>query len=69
VIEELILFDKAIRVALARGEETGLTDEEIAFYDALAENVSARQVMGESALRVIATEMSNRASHFVSRVF
>jgi type I restriction enzyme R subunit len=33
----------------------GLRDEEIAFYDALAENESARQVMG--ALRVIATEL------------
>jgi Domain of unknown function (DUF3387) len=34
-----------------------LTDEEIAFYDALAENESARQVMGEPAPRVIATEL------------
>jgi Domain of unknown function (DUF3387) len=40
-----------------RGEETGLRDEEIAFYDALAENESARQVMGEPALRVIAAEL------------
>jgi type I restriction enzyme R subunit len=40
-----------------RGEETGLTDEEIAFYDALAENESARTVMGEPALRVIAHEL------------
>jgi hypothetical protein len=39
------------------GEETGLTDEEVAFYDALAENESARQVMGEPTLRVIATEL------------
>src|SRR5436305_8742733 len=38
-------------------EETGLMDEEIAFYDALAENESARQVMGEPALRVIAHEL------------
>jgi len=37
--------------------ETGLSDEEIAFYDALAENESARQVMGEPALRVIAREL------------
>ena len=35
----------------------GLTDEEIAFYDALAENESARQVMGEPTLRVIAHEL------------
>ena len=54
VIEELIQLAKDIRAARARGEETGLTDEEIAFYDALAENESARQVMGEPALRVIA---------------
>ena len=53
----LIQLAKDIRVARARGEETGLTDEEIAFYDALAENESARQVMGEPALRVIATEL------------
>ena len=57
VIEELIQLAKDIRAARARGEETGLTDEEIAFYDALAENESARQVMGELTLRVIAHEL------------
>jgi type I restriction enzyme, R subunit len=36
---------------------TGLSDEEIAFYDALAESESARQVMGEPTLRVIAQEL------------
>jgi Domain of unknown function (DUF3387) len=40
-----------------RGEETCLTDEEIAFYDALAENESAQRVMGEPTLRVIAHEL------------
>ena len=40
-----------------RGEESGLSDEEIAFYDALAENERARQAMGDPALRVIATEL------------
>jgi type I restriction enzyme, R subunit len=57
VLEELIKLAKDIRAARARGEETGLSDEEIAFYDALAENDSARQVMGEPALRVIAQEL------------
>jgi type I restriction enzyme, R subunit len=57
VLEELIALAKDIRAARSRGEETGLTDEEIAFYDALAENESARQVMGEPALRVIAHEL------------
>ena len=57
VLEELIRLAKDIRAARARGEETGLSDEEIAFYDALAENDSARTAMGEPALRVIAHEL------------
>ncbi len=57
VLEELIQLAKDIRAARARGEETGLSEEEIAFYDALAESESARQVMGEPALRVIAHEL------------
>jgi type I restriction enzyme, R subunit len=57
VIEELIQLAKDIRAARARGEETGLTDEEIAFYDALAENESAREVMAEPTLRLIAHEL------------
>ena len=57
VLEELIQLAKDMRAAHERGEETGLSDEEIAFYDALAENESARDVMGEPALRVIAHEL------------
>jgi type I restriction enzyme, R subunit len=57
VLEELIKLVKDIRAARARGEEIGLTDEEIAFYDALAENERARQVMGEPTQRVIAHEL------------
>lgn len=57
VLEELIQIAKDIKAARARGEESGLSDEEIAFYDALAESESARQVMGEPALRVIAHEL------------
>jgi type I restriction enzyme R subunit len=57
VIEELIQLAKDIRAARARGQEEGLSDEEIAFYDALAENESARQVMDEPTLRVIAHEL------------
>lgn len=59
VLEELIKLAQEIRAARQRGEETGLSDEEIAFYDALADNQSAREVMGEPALRVIATELVN----------
>ena len=57
VLEELIQIAQDIRAARARGEEAGLTEEEVAFYDALAENESARQAMGEPALRVIAHEL------------
>ena len=57
VLEELIALAKDIRAARARGEETGLTEDEIAFYDALAANESAKSAMGEAALRVIAHEL------------
>jgi len=57
VLQELIQLAKDIRAARQRGEEAGLTDEEIAFYDALAENESAVQVMGDDKLRVIAHEL------------
>ena len=66
VLEELIQLAKDIRAARARGEETGLSDEEIAFYDALAENESARQVMGEPTLRVIAAELVKSVKGSVS---
>jgi type I restriction enzyme, R subunit len=57
VLEELIRLAKDIRAARQRGEEAGLSNEEIAFYDALAKNDSAREVMGEPTLRVIAHEL------------
>ncbi|MBI7334257.1 type I restriction endonuclease subunit R [Pseudomonas aeruginosa] len=57
VLQELIQLAKDIRAARQRGEESGLSDEEIAFYDALAENESAVQVMGDDKLRLIAHEL------------
>jgi len=66
VLEELIKIAKDIRAARARGEETGLSDQEIAFYDALAENQSARDIMGEPALRLIAHELLNGIKENVS---
>jgi type I restriction enzyme R subunit len=57
VLQELIQLARDIRAARQRGEEAGLTDEEIAFYDALAENESAVQLMGDDKLRVIAHEL------------
>ena len=57
VLQELIELARDIRAARNRGEESGLSDEEVAFYDALAENESAVQVMGDDKLRVIAHEL------------
>lgn len=57
MIQELIGLAKDMQVAFARGEEQGLSLEEIAFYDALAENESAVEAMGNERLRVIAHEL------------
>ena len=51
VIEELIALAKEMREANARGEELGLTDDELAFYDALETNDSAVKVLGDETLR------------------
>ena len=58
VLDELIALAKDIRAARQRGEEMGLSDDEIAFYDALSENASARELMEEPALRLIAYELT-----------
>ena len=60
VIQELIKLAKDIRAAHQRGEEEGFSQEEISFYDALAQNESAVEVMGNDQLLVIAQEMLNR---------
>ena len=57
VIQELIKLAKDIRAAHQRGAEEGLSEEEISFYDALAQNESAVEVMGNDQLRVIAHEL------------
>jgi type I restriction enzyme, R subunit len=46
-----------LQAARRRGEEQGLTEEEIAFYDALAQNESAIQALGNETLRIIAHEL------------
>jgi type I restriction enzyme R subunit len=57
VLQELIQLAKDIRAARQRGEEQGLSEDEIAFYDALAENESAIQMMGDDKLKLIAHEL------------
>ncbi|MET4219535.1 type I restriction enzyme R subunit [Bradyrhizobium sp. LB14.3] len=57
VIEELIQLAKDMRLAAQRGENLGLSDDEVAFYDALETNDSAVKVLGDEALRIIAREL------------
>jgi type I restriction enzyme R subunit len=57
VIEELIGLAKDMRAANARGEELGLSEDELAFYDALETNDSAVKVLGEPTLKTIAREL------------
>ena len=57
VIEELIQLAKDMREANARGEVLGLSEDELAFYDALETNDSAVKVLGDATLRMIAREL------------
>ena len=57
VIEALIALAKDMRAADARGEALGLTEDELAFYDALGVNDSAVAVLGDETLRDIAREL------------
>ncbi len=57
VIEELIALARQMRDASARGEALGLSDDELAFYDALETNDSAVKVLGDDTLRTIAREL------------
>jgi type I restriction enzyme R subunit len=54
VIGELIGLAREMRQANERGEMLGLTDDELAFYDALETNDSAVKVLGDDTLRAIA---------------
>jgi len=57
VIEELIQLAREMRESSARGDALGLSNDEIAFYDALEANDSAVKVLGEPTLRAIAQEL------------
>lgn len=58
VIEELIEIAKEMRKAAERGEDLGLSQDEVAFYDALADHMTAIEVLGDETLRAIAHELT-----------
>lgn len=66
VIEELIQLAKEMRAANARGEQLNLTEDELAFYDALEVNDSAVKVLGEPTLVHIARELVEAVKKNVS---
>ncbi|MDR5676807.1 MAG: DUF3387 domain-containing protein, partial [Armatimonadota bacterium] len=57
VLEELIELARQIREADRRGEELGLSEEELAFYDALAASQGPQAVLADEALRTLAREI------------
>jgi len=57
LIEQLIELAKKMREEQKRGTQLNLTDDEVAFYDALADNESARELLGDETLRKMAREL------------
>jgi type I restriction enzyme R subunit len=55
-----------VRDARGRGEKLGLSDDEVAFYDALAANESAVRAMGDPKLKVIAAELVTKVRESVT---
>ena len=62
IIQELIDMAKEIRAADRRGEELGLTEDELAFYDALEVNDSAVEVLGDKVI------LPTNSGHAVKRL-
>ena len=66
IIEELIKLSKELQEAGLRADQLGLNDDEVAFYDALAQNESAMDAMGDDQLKVIAAEIVQQVRKNVS---
>ncbi|MCR4317473.1 MAG: type I restriction endonuclease subunit R [Planctomycetes bacterium] len=66
VIEELIALAKEMREAAKRGEQLGMSEDEVAFYDALEVNDSAVKVLGDDTLKLIAQELVKSVKNSVT---
>ncbi|MBA3998348.1 MAG: DEAD/DEAH box helicase [Candidatus Accumulibacter sp.] len=66
VIEELIDMAKKFRAAASRGEELGLTEDEVRFYDALTDNESAVRELSDETLKKIAHELTENLRQNIS---
>jgi len=59
VVAELVRLAQALKAERERGRDTGLTENELAFYDALRDNESAREAMQDQTLKKIAHELTD----------
>jgi len=66
VIEEMIALAREMRAANARGEPLGLSEEELAFYDALETSDSAVKILGDETSRTIARDLVKTVSNNIS---
>jgi len=66
VIEELIQMAKDFAEATKHGKDLGLNFDELAFYDALAENEAALREMGDATLKKIAVELTSKLRSSIS---
>ena len=57
IVQQLIELAKKMREEQKRGTQLNLTEEEVAFYDALADNESAKEVLGDTTLKMMAHEL------------
>lgn len=60
VMEELIAMAKKFKEAVERGDQMGLSEDELRFYDALANNEAAVLLLGDETLKKIAHELADR---------
>jgi type I restriction enzyme R subunit len=60
VIQELIELAKSLTKAVEAGKDSGLSEDEYAFYEALSSNMSAKEVMGTDVLKEIAIELTKK---------
>jgi type I restriction enzyme R subunit len=66
IVEQMIELAKKMRDSYLRGNELHLSEEEVAFYDALADNESAVQVLGDGTLRAMARELVETVRNNIS---
>ncbi|MFZ7237035.1 type I restriction enzyme endonuclease domain-containing protein [Avibacterium gallinarum] len=66
VIKELLKLAKELQDQLSKGQELGLSTAELAFYDALSQNQSAVEILGDEVLLNLAKEITDKLKKSVT---